>query len=504
MKSLYLRSAAMFVLAFVGPGLCFGQITFSGFDHSSLGSSSLSTGADGKLSVDNLGSSGQDGVSIDSSGGDGVIVRKDNEDGFGADLDTGDIVFNPMATGVPGIDLPPTISLSKNDPLHYSLTILNSDGSGGTVGNGNEVFVDLLDANGGVAATLPISTAGVVGEFDFTGGSLDGILAVGSRDVLKTYFETGDIPTQANFAPNSGNPTGGVHGFQVRYSDTPITNLEVRYGPSTAPATRSIERTFVQKTGGFAAGFDGGMILTGLGNAELDLGSRLVVDNLGSSGQDGVSISFGGPDLSGGTSTGARVEKFREREAYGQVQQQAKQVAPHGNPLYEEDAAASNPLYSGSIFNPQGGGIELSFEASGLGTDTFRLSVFQGGSLLHSENLAGLQANQPALSLGGALEDGLLDTLYKTDGLTWEFDVAASTAATALGTNVQLNPSLPVSIEFLALNQTTPAADFGRVDLLYSGYPDGTVISSLAIPEPNGCLLLMVAGLAGVGSRRRL
>ena len=110
-----------------------------------------------------------------------------------------------------------------------------------------------------------------------------------------------------------------------------------------------------------------------------------------------------------------------------------------------------------------------------------------------NELIVGQPITQPVLELRDPFANFQLTTEMTDTTLLWEIDSSPSSIVTSQGTT-QLNPSLPLTIEFIPQGITVTPSGLGAVDLLFADAPGGSAaLFGLSIPEPSTFLLSLLS-----------
>lgn len=344
-----------------GQGAGDGGVPAFGLAHTALGAAQLSTGPAGSLVVSNLGSSGDDGVSI---------------------------ALGPGLAGM-AVDFPPGFGL-----------VLGADD--GKVLEGRVQVTSAGQELTGVIVRLEAVGGGVQLGVDFDGlGATSTDVAFWADDVLvssQTFPATNDAPTGFFICPD-GTPAQlvCVTRVEIRCEDGesdevevttcsyqcvetpigPVTTNAITFARDTGVLIESIESLDIYGTSlgsmeivGEAVQFGAGMLAT-LGDATFQkVPQGLAIANIGSSGCDGVRIQL--------PSSSYAEYAFEDPLAN----------APDGAFVVTQVSGTVDGQ-TGTLLGTQSstvrnGQVETSFDVSPLGAASFTLEVYDGGALVAS------------------------------------------------------------------------------------------------------------------------
>jgi hypothetical protein len=358
MVTLRTSSACLLVSLLAGTALAQSELFVSGFLHQPAGKAELGPVEGRRLPVRNLGSSGEDGVEIQfsSAHGGGVVIDA------------------PDLKKKPGTEI--KIKIRGWDGLIYGnhRMIGNGDGTGTTV-------YDYSDSGAiGIAITTYSDIGQVISDEFFPGG------VVGKEWVPDDYCEDGSTPipwgrwvklcTSCEPVWVEGWMCPGT-GQEYSYNNAARTVVRPIF-PAGTPVPGGMDSTTISARGMSSFAITDTHIGTfgvsswGLGDARPvemcanpdDCGERsLAIENLGSSGQDGVAIDVG--------QDAGQTELTISRGGWDL--QQATRFT---------DAAGTQILAVAHGINPATGAPAMSLDFSGLGIDGYVVEYFDenGGS----------------------------------------------------------------------------------------------------------------------------
>jgi len=486
---------------------------FGGNDHVHLGGATLSDSG-GRLVVSNIGSSGQDGVSIDlgESGGAGALILSDPE------IVDQDLTLWGSVGGIPGINLG-GIHLDI-DPLTDTVDLI------GVVPQtaGTYEFELTVTDNVSLTSFSSIVGGGLLGTLDFSATSLPTNLALSARKGPPGGGTTETVEIVVGYSENFlGVPPGGGGGggryAVVRITPSPGTSFDVDHLSSlsvTSAVAGGRPDSSQEIDDEVLVMFDQGV--RALGDSRLEAsGGTLTVSNIGSSGLDGVSIDLdpgGGAsnelsevlkaalvvrDAASGLPTGKRQHKpLTVTKEIDKATPMLMQGSVNGS-LPGQSAPVL--LYSSSV-EVVGGLVTVTSDFSPVGSTLYDIEVTQNGNPIAS----GTFANGLAVSLDGfPLLETVLGITGQYDETEWDFLSRGATSVTLPGGSPTLvDGAEPVLISMRAVGVTDVPTGKTSVDFFYNQSGAGGVeISNInSIPEPS-TLLLAGLGLLSVGMTRR-
>lgn len=500
------------------------QVRVFGSEHAALGGASLGSSPTGGLIVSNIGSSGQDGVSVDLGESEGAAIEI-SEDTIGVGrlatetvkligsvggnpgVDLGGIQFNTIGNTVELIGIVPQVSGS----YEFELTVVDDAGLSN--------FPRVL--NGGPLGTLEFSPDGV---------PLRAALSI--QEMPKDQGSSSDPQTieicvgySEDFL-NAAIPGGGGGKFAVvRITPASGTTLDIDSISSlefTGAVANPIDTALPEIDDEVLVMFDHGV--GARGNVAFDaLGGKLTVSNIGSSGQDGVRVHLDDApdfrdtdsdddslleqilaanlfarDAASGLPTGKRQHKPI------QITKQVDKSSPliMSALVNNEESTGAGPtgtLYSSSVDNTGSGQVVLSTDFSPLGTTQYEIEVSQNGV-----PLATVTGDETSLISLDGLPSGEPVVRYTTqyDETDWDFVTrATSVLLPGASSPTLLDGASPVLISMRALVVTNVPLGKSSIDFRYTGAGDVVIADIQSVPEP-ATLVLGLAMAAGLALRR--
>ncbi|MEO1698454.1 MAG: hypothetical protein AAFU73_14235 [Planctomycetota bacterium] len=423
-------------------------LRFDGIENSSLGDAQLNPDANGHLVVSNIGSSGQDGVRIELGEGEGVGLEAYLELGPNGSCDLearagradgpqlANLGLEIRSDGTPNGALY-TPDFSALGASTYSMRVM---AAGAVVyeGDGHSGATRMHGTTG--LNSLPQKVYMLAMPFGPWGGAFLECVDHGGGGVIVT--PPGGTPIAADFVEFRTDP-GQVTGVEsVEFtardaaSDLEILNEELRQ-----------DVHWVQS----------------LGDANLDAesGGRLTVSNIGSSGQDGVSIQL--PD--------------ETDEVFGEL------LLPSTAPATGGSIGLSSECRSGErtavLVTSTAGQWELTPDFSAVGSPTYTLELHHQGSVVFTQqNMTG-----PAVSRGAWSLFYKKTTTHPDGSVTTEWCIGGSASAHQVsGGPTVLADMVTLRSEAVSVGDARPRT----VEL--TGTPEVEPMQLLSIDEPSGCV----------------